>query len=801
MEQHQSSSRPYLPILLVLFAGSGCAALIYEIVWFQLLQLAIGSSAVSLGALLGTFMGGMCLGSILLSREISARIHPLRVYAYLELGIGVLGLLVLWLIPVLDRVYAAVASIGLQGVFLRAVVAAICLLPPTLLMGASLPAIARWIETTPSGISWLGFFYGGNIAGAVFGCLIAGFYLLRVYDMAFTTYVAVGINVAVGGLALLLARSTDYSPTSLETSDTTSASSPVRSADAKTVYLVIGISGMCALGAEVVWTRLLATMMGATVYTCSVILAVFLVGLGIGSSVGALLSRSISRPRVALGLCQFLAAAGIGWTAYMLADSIPYWPVNPILSSSPWFTFQVDLARSLWAVLPATLMWGASFPLALAAVAAPGEDPGRLAGETYAANTVGAILGALAFSIVIIPLVGTQNAERILMTLSAVGAMLALAYLGKAFAGYMLAGCFVISLLIRTADEVPWLSLAYGRRSITTTDAGRPLYIGEGMNSSVVISQLPSGQRYFHVSGKVEASTEPFDMRLQRMLGHISALVDKDPRSVLIVGFGAGVTAGSFTTYPEIMRIVICEIEKLIPPAATQYFGDENYHVLNDPRTDIHYDDARHFVLTTAEKFDIITSDPIHPWVKGAATLYSKEYFEECKRHMKPGGVITQWVPLYESDPDTVKSEIATFFEVFPNGTIWANDNNGQGYDVVLLGQVEPTKIDVDVLQARLDRPDYAKVRASLQQVGFPTALSLLDTYLGRASDLRPWLANAQINRDIDLRLQYLAGMGVNNFSAGAIASEIGRVRQFPPDMFTGSAESIGALQRSLVRF
>ena len=796
MQPHQSSSRPYLPLLLILFAGSGCAALIYEIVWFQLLQLAIGSSAVSLGALLGTFMGGMCLGSILLPKKISTRYHPLRVYAYLELGIGVLGLLVLWAIPVLDRVYAAVASIGLQGVFLRAVVAAICLLPPTLLMGASLPAIARWIETTPQGISWLGFFYGGNIAGAVFGSLLAGFYLLRVYDMAFTTYVAVFINAAVGAIALLLARSTGYTP-----SEAAATSAPVRATDANTVYLVIGISGMCALGAEVVWTRLLATMMGATVYTFSVILAVFLVGLGIGSSAGALMARSVARPRVALGLCQFLAAAGVGWTAFMLADSIPYWPVNPALSISPWFTFQIDLVRTFWAVLPATIMWGASFPLALAAVAAPGEDPGRLAGETYAANTVGAILGALAFSIVIIPLAGTRNSERILMTISAIGAMFALVYLGKKFAGYMLAGCFVISFLIRTVDDVPWQSLAYGRRSITTTDAGQPLYIGEGRNSSVVISQLPSGQRYFHVSGKVEASTEPFDMRLQRMLGHLSALVDKDPRSVLIVGFGAGVTAGSFTTYPEIMRIVICEIEKLIPPAATQYFGDENYHVLNDPRTDIHYDDARHFILTTSETFDIITSDPIHPWVKGAATLYSKEYFEECKRHLKPGGVITQWVPLYESDPDTVKSEIATFFDVFPNGTIWANDNGGQGYDVVLLGQVEPTKIDVDALQARLDRQDYATVRASLQQVGFPNAISLLDTYLGRAPDLRLWLAGAQINRDIDLRLQYLAGMGVNNFSADTIAREIAGARQFPTDMFTGSGEKIAELQGSLVKF
>jgi spermidine synthase len=795
MEEHQSSSRPYLPLLLILFVGSGCAALIYEIVWFQLLQLAIGSSAVSLGALLGTFMGGMCLGSILLPKKISTRHHPLRIYAYLELGIGVLGLLVLWAIPVLDRVYAAVASIGLQGVFLRAVVAAICLLPPTLLMGASLPAIARWIETTPSGISWLGFFYGGNIAGAVFGCLFAGFYLLRVHDMAYTTYVAVLINVAVGCIALLLAKSTYYTPRE------TSLAGPVRASDAKIVYLVIGMSGMCALGAEVVWTRLLATMMGATVYTFSVILAVFLVGLGIGSSAGALLARTIKRPRVALGICQFLAAAGVGWTAYMLADAIPYWPVNTILSSTPWFTFQIDLVRSFWAVVPATLMWGASFPLALAAVAAPDEDPGRLAGETYAANTVGAILGALAFSIVIIPLAGTTNAERLLMILAASAAVTALGSLGTAGMAYVTVGCVATFLLIWSADDVPWLSLAYGRRAITTIDAGQPLYIGEGMNSSVVVSQLPSGQRYFHVSGKVEASTEPFDMRLQRMLGHISALVDKDPRSVLIVGFGAGVTAGSFTTYPGIMRIVICEIEKLIPPATTRYFGKENYNVLNDPRTDIHYDDARHFVLTTAEKFDVITSDPIHPWVKGAATLYSKEYFEECKKHLKPGGVITQWVPLYESDPNTVKSEIATFFNVFPNGTIWANDNNGQGYDVVLLGQVEPTKIDVDAMQAQLDRPDYAKVRESLGVVGFPDAMSLLKTYLGRAPDLRMWLASAQINRDIDLRLQYLAGMGVNNYSASVIASEIAHVREFPLDIFFGSPDSIAELQRSLVQF
>src|SRR5687768_12798611 len=204
--------RRFLPAMLLLFVGSGCAALIYEIVWFQLLQLVIGSSAVSLGVLLGTFMGGMCLGSLLLPRWIPARHHPLRVYAFLELGIAAIGLLVLVVMPLLGGVYTAWAPSGIAGIIVRAVAAAICLLPPTLLMGATLPAIARWVETTPEGVSWLGFFYGGNIAGAVMGSLLAGFYLLRVHDMMIATFAAVALNVAVASLAIIIARRATYEP-------------------------------------------------------------------------------------------------------------------------------------------------------------------------------------------------------------------------------------------------------------------------------------------------------------------------------------------------------------------------------------------------------------------------------------------------------------------------------------------------------------------------------------------------------------------------------------------------------------
>ena len=194
--------RRILPLLVLLFAASGCAALIYEGVWFQLLQLVIGSSAVSLGVLLGTYMGGMCLGSLLLPKVVSRRAHPLRVYGWLELGIGACGLLELFGAPRLNEFYPVVASAvgvsGAGGVLLRGAIAAVCLLPPTMLMGASLPAMARWIEASPEGVAWLGFFYGGNIAGAVVGAVAAGFYLLRLYDMAVGTYAAVAINIAVG---------------------------------------------------------------------------------------------------------------------------------------------------------------------------------------------------------------------------------------------------------------------------------------------------------------------------------------------------------------------------------------------------------------------------------------------------------------------------------------------------------------------------------------------------------------------------------------------------------------------------
>jgi spermidine synthase len=796
----------FLPILLLLFAGSGCSALIYEIVWYHLLQLAIGSTAVSLGVLLATFMGGLCIGSIGLPRLKFARQHPLKIYAFLELGIALCGLLVLFGIPFIDRVYVAGAEHGLPGMMLRGFIAAVCLLPPTILMGASLPAIVRWIESTPRGVSWWGLLYGGNTMGAVFGCLLAGFYLLRMYNTVVATYVAAAINVAVALFSFALARWTPAhtAPQDADVATQSESAQEIEQGGASRwpVYVTIAISGACALGAEVIWTRLMGMMLGATVYVFSIILAVFLAGLAIGSLGGAWMVRAV-RPRLALGWCQILLAAAIAWTAYMIADSLPYWPVDPLRTISPWHMFQLDLVRCLWAILPPTILWGASFPLALAAVASRGEDSGKVVGGVYAANTLGAIVGALVTSLALIPWIGTQDSQRIILVLSALSALFVLVPFIVKHKSLIGAACLTASLILAGllafwVDKIPGELIAYGRRMAINTGKSHVLYTREGRNSSVAITQWNDGEIEIDVNGHVEATTELFDMKLQRMVGHLPALLHPNPQSVLGIGFGAGVSAGTFTRYPGIQHITVCEIEPVIPPISTRYFFQQDYDVMDNPRTRIVYDDARHYVLTTTEKFDIIASDPLDVFVKGTAALYSKEYFESVKQHLNPGGMFSLYVPLYESDVRTVKSELATFFEVFPYGTVWANTYNGLGYDMVFLGQAEPLMINVDEIDQRLARPDYAPVAESLREVGIGSVLELFSTFAGQNPDFATWLQGADINHDSDLRLQYIAGWGINSKLEDVIYRQMIAYRRRPENIFTGSPQRVQALMMAI---
>jgi spermidine synthase len=797
---------PHLPALILLFVGSGAAALIYEVVWFQMLSLSLGSSAISLGVLLGTFMGGMCLGSLLLPRFVPTTSHPVQVYAKLEAGIGIAGLLILVVLPYAGGLYTTIGGPGFGGLLVRGLIAALVLLPPTLMMGATLPAIARYVTATPSGVSWLGFFYGGNIVGAVLGTLLAGFYLLRNHDVSFATFVAAAINFAVAGLAMLYSKTARHTPPVTESGAAATSIPP----GSWPVLVAIALSGMTALGAQVIWTRLLTLLLGGTVYTFSLILAAFLTGLGAGSSAGAAWARNVRNPRHALGLTQLLLVVALAWAAYSQVIALPNWPVNPALAPDSMATFQIDFIRALWVVLPGAFLWGMSFPLALASISQKDQDPGKLVGSVYAANTVGAIFGAMIASLFALAALGTQGSQRALMIIAAFSALLMFALERSPDSGklqvsprggiYGMITIALTALLVSAVPPIPALLVAYGRYAVTWRGShGEFIYVGEGMNSSMAVSREASGALNYHNAGKVQASSLPQDMRLQRMLGHLTTLIPENPRSVLVIGCGAGVTAGAVSISPLVDSVVIAEIEPLVPEVVSTYFSEHNYDVVRNPKVHVQIDDARHYLLTSDRKFDAITSDPFDPWVKGAATLYTKEFFQVIKDHLNPGGVITVFVQLYESGTQAVKSEIATFLEVFPNGMIFGNTHQGGGYDVVLVGQNGDARIDIDKVEERLASPQFAQVAQSLSEIGFYNGVDLLSTFAAQGPQLKDWLADAQVNRDRNLRLQYLAGLGVNKYEQAQIYSEILQYRAVPPNLFVGSPERLQALSTAIM--
>ena len=631
-QQSEAAGKFYL-LLLCLFIGSGVAALIYEIVWFQLLEFVIGSTAASLAVLLGTFMGGMCLGSLAFARIISPSFHPLQIYAAMEAGIGLSAIMILYFLPAAADLYSEIAGHGFGGISFRALLCVTFLLAPTVLMGATCRAQPDGLTKPPRFVLAGNSLYGQPCWRCIW---VSARWVLppATHDMVTATFVAAAINALCATGALLLAR---VAPHRAPSAHASSGRIPLQ-LESAVVYLTIAMSGFTALGAQVVWTRLLSLLLGPSVYTFSIILAVFLLGLGLGSSAGSLLVRGGRNPLIMLGWCQLLLLAAIAWAAFSTNAWLPYWPVDPRLGFNPWLNFQLDLVRCLWAILPAACLWGASFPLALAAASPQHKDSGRTVGAVYAANTIGAIIGAVAFSLIVIPVLGTLWAQRILIAVAAVSAMVVLvARLGADVPANgqrttLTAGLGVVALTGAAVffcygiPVVPGELYAFGRQIMNPDYPATTLYVGEGMNASIAVSKAEDGSRFFHVSGKSEAGSHPIPMRLQRMLGHLPALVNSEPRSVLVVGFGAGVTAGSFVTYPEIKRIVICEIEPLIPQKIAGYFSEENYDVVNDPRVEIVYDNARRFVLTSKEKFDIITSDPIHPWVKGSAALYTRVF-------------------------------------------------------------------------------------------------------------------------------------------------------------------------------
>ncbi len=800
------------PVLAVLFGLSGCAALIYEVIWLHLLRLVIGCSSFSLGILLACFMGGMGLGSLLAPRLVSVKSHPLRMYAWLEMGIAGMGLGLVYLSPQIHVLYQWLTAVGIFGQWAKVVIGAGFVIVPAFFMGATLPIVAQWLQDEKQPAASLGALYATNILGGVTGCLLTGFVILRYWDVLMGTYMAMTLNITVALLSWRLASTHPMRPErARQTRDGDTALGP---AALPFLACVVACSGFTALGAAVVWTRLLGLILGGTIYTFSIILAVYLAGLSLGSTIGAALTTRVKHPLLALGVFQGIlvltlpSAAGHFGAVSNPMDFI--W--NGLLRAEP--KGLGDTLCAMWIVVPSTLCWGATFPLALAALRRQATGLGRCVGLLGAANTGGAVVGALLTSFWLIPTHGTQITQRVFVVCST-GVALAVVAVGArqcardpgppgrgdgnrrlSLGGSVLAMLLIVGLGIHGTLRTPKVSqdlLAHARVSVRKE--GTVLYCDEGVHSPVLVKSWEGDIRTLHISGKVVASNELEEMRLQRLLGHIPQLLHPNPKSVLIIGLGTGVTAGTFVVDPRIEHITICELEPTVRGAAEAFFSDVNHDVLTDPRTRLVYDDARHFLATARQKFDIIAADPIHPWVRGAAALYSQEFYALCKQHLTEHGVVSQWLPLRSMDEAAVKSETVTLFGAFDRATLWHTGHFKSRRHMIICGSLAPVPVDVRATERWLQQnPAF---RQSLDALQLSSISDLLSLYSGQKRDLGPWLQDAVVNRDWAMRLEHLAGRAFTYRLSEEIFETITGYRVFPENVFVNVPRTAEALWNS----
>lgn len=770
------------PLLLPLFVASGAAALVDEIAWFQLLSLHAGGTSRSMAIVLSTFMAGLGLGALVVPRRLPAGIDPLRVCAVLEWIIGLSALLLPRLFPVASGAPQPLDSLAF----------ALLLLVPTVAMGATLPLAARALGPGRGAARRVAWLYAANTLGGVIGCLAAGFWLLRVHDTGVAALFAAALNALAGAWALLLAgRSAAAAPSR------PMAATPRVPLD-QSLLVVACLSGATAMAAEVVWTRLLALLLGGTTYTFSLILACFLIGIALGAALAA----TFAPPRPWLAWCQAALVPAIAFGAWAAGVGLPAWPINPRLAATPWIQLQIDFVRCLVVVLPAAVLWGASLPLSVAAVARSGVDTARAAGSVLAANTLGAVLGSLLGALVLLPGAGSRATQQWLVAAAALSALVATPWRARRSStpASVLPAAAALAMALPLLPAIPSLApslVGWGRlAALFRGDQSEFLVVREGADSTLAVSRTLDGTLNYHNAGKVQASGEPQDMRLQRMLGHMVTLVPESPGRVLVIGCGAGVTAGSVCVDPAVEAETICEIEAEVPRTAGEFFSGINAGVIADPKVTVRIDDARHFLRTTTDTFDCITSDPFDPWVRGAANLYTREFFELARRRLAPGGAMTLFVQLYEAGTPAVKSEIATFLEVFPDALVFGNTSGGEGYDLVLLGTAGSPRIDLDRIDARIRAPGAERLRASLAEIGCDGAADLFASFAAAGPDLADWLADAEINRDANLRLQYLAGLGVNAYEQASIYRSILGAGAWPEGVFTGSPARLKRLEK-----
>jgi spermidine synthase len=753
-------------LLLLLFTLSGASALVYEVLWTRRLTHVFGSTTLAASTVLAAFMLGLAAGSVALGRWADRnRNRALRAYGLLEIAIGAYGFAVPYLLRGLERAYVSLAplleSFPMLYFVAQFFLAGAVLAVPCVLMGGTLPVLARWIVLREDELgARVGALYAANTLGAGLGAAAATYVLLPAAGVRASELSAVALNLAAGLAALALAgRGARVREAGAAAPPETGESPAAGPAAQRALLAAIALSGFAAMVDEVTWTRLVGLIFGSSVYAFGLMLLLFLAGLAVGSALYVRLRR-IDPSRVlgvALAANTFAALAGIA-----LVPRLPYAYMRAFPAVQGAFAWDqaLQVLTTAPALLPIAVLFGVAFPAAVAATADL-ASAGRGVGRVTAWNTLGTVGGAFLGGFVLIPRLGLRASLTIAAAATALGAVLALSRPGLERARRRTAIAATAAVLAALALPAwPHGLLARGAgfyASIYGTSEGlreadrdsELLFYEDGIATTLSVDRQ-GPYRFYRSNGKTDASTETGDMTNQLLLGHLPMLRHPAPADVFVLGLGTGVSAASVARYP-VRSIDIADIEGA-SQRATQMFAPENRGILSDPRVRMLVADGRNALLVRDQTYDVIISDPSDVWVAGVGSLFTREFYELARRRLKPGGLIVQWFHMHSLPPDQMKLIVATFRSVFPSTSLW-RPNRG---DVILMGSVEPVPWDLARLRQRFE--NVPGVAEDLRPYGFWHPLSIFAAFVLDGEDLDRMLADTRgLHADDRPVVEYLA--------------------------------------------
>ena len=758
-------------VAILVFFLSGAASLADEAIWLKYLNLTFGATTAATATLLAVFMGGLALGSAICGRLISRVRRPDLLYAALEGGVAVLALTTPWLFSAIGSAYVAAFRRLPDGpgalMLVRILLSAAALLPPTILMGATFPALARAVEgvSRPGRRSTL--LYAVNTAGAVVGVALCGLVFIRTAGLRAT----LAGSACVSLLAALLAATSGFGATPAPAAEN---AAPPESRRPGRLWLGLALlTGACAMADEVLWTRVLVLYLGSSVYAFALMLAIFLTGLVSGSLVGAgLAPRDLRR---ALGRTQLALAAALLLQVFALPayNAVLIFVATRLLHVGTYsgLLLAEGLTTGLF-LLPPTLLMGLSFALLLqAASRSAGTAPADVS-AVYSVNTLGGIAGSLLAGFAAIPLVGSQNS--LLLTGFLAAGMALVLWPGSWIMRLSPAAYLVLSLLptrdgvILSAgalSNVPRQDLLFFREDVTATVAVKR-YAAETPALSL------------ELNGVNVAGTSPDLVAIQKLQAHLPLALSEAPRRVLHIGFGSGGTAYSVSRH-DVSEMRIVEISPEVPEAADRFFRGVNHGVLADARIHLTINDGRNFVLASPETFDVILSDSIHPRYAGNGSLYTEDYFRLCAERLRPGGVISMWLPMYSLLPENYRSIVRAFQDAFPNVSIWYAHSVLNSFTIVL---ATPEKtVRLQDLARRIAEPVIA---ADLARIGASDPAELLSYLILAPEDVRRWVRETPPHTDDLPVVEYesgrtLASVGTWAQTLGELAARRSRIEDF----------------------